>query len=220
MGLAVSADVIQEAMGKLIADLEKVFVYMDDIIIIGEGTFEIQMKDVKEVLERLVDKGLQINPDKSSWAKDQVEYLGFLLKWDEVEPQPMKIQGILYMDTPETQRHVREFIRMVKFYKNIWQKRSGILTPLTNLTGEGTKFVWEEAQDKAFKEMKRQMAKSAMLAFPNFDLPFDLYSDASDYQVGVCLIQRKNLNSQSNTSLENLILRRANIPLRKRNSFQ
>ena len=100
------------------ADLEKVFVYMDDIIIIGDGTFEIHMEDVKEVLERLVHKGLQINPDKSSWAKDQVEYLGFLLNRDGVEPQPIKIQGILDMDTPETQRHVREFIGMVIFYKN------------------------------------------------------------------------------------------------------
>ena len=41
---------------------QKVFVYMDDIIIIGDGTFEIHMKDVKEVLKRLVDKGLQIIP--------------------------------------------------------------------------------------------------------------------------------------------------------------
>ena len=51
-GLVVSADVFQEAMGKLMADLEKVFVYTDD------GTFEEYMKDVREVLERLVNKGL------------------------------------------------------------------------------------------------------------------------------------------------------------------
>ena len=43
---------------------------MDDITIIGDGTFETHMKNVREVLERLVDKGLQINPDKSSWAMD------------------------------------------------------------------------------------------------------------------------------------------------------
>ena len=39
--------------------------------------------------------------------------------------------------------------------------------------------------------MKRQMVKSAMLVFPSFDLPFDLYTDASDYQIGACIIQRK-----------------------------
>ena len=72
MGLIVSADVFQEAMGKLMTTLEKVFVYTDDIIIIGDGTFEEHMKDVREVLERLVNKGLQINPDKSAWAMFQV----------------------------------------------------------------------------------------------------------------------------------------------------
>ena len=30
-----------------------------------------------------------------------------------------------------------------------------------------------------------------MLAFPNFDLPFELYTDTSDYQIRACLIQRK-----------------------------
>ena len=98
---------------------------MDDINIIGDGTFEICMKNVNEVLERLVDKGLQINPDKSSWAKDQVEYLDFLFNRDGVEPQPMKIQGILDMDTPETQRHVREFIVMVNFNKKIFGQTIG-----------------------------------------------------------------------------------------------
>ena len=39
--------------------------------------------------------------------------------------------------------------------------------------------------------MKRQMTESAMLAFPNFDLPFDLYTNVSDYQVEASLIQRK-----------------------------
>ena len=35
------------------------------------------------------------------------------------------------------------------------------------------------------------MAKLAMLLFPSFDLPFEFYTDASDYQIGACLIQRK-----------------------------
>ena len=121
----------------------------------------------------------------------QVEYLGYLLNRVGVEPQPTKIQGTLDMDTPKNQRHVRKFIGMVDFYKNMWPKRSVILTPLTNLTGKGTKFVLGEAQDKTFKEMKGQMAKSSMFAFPNFDLPFDLYIDTSDCQIGACLIQKK-----------------------------
>ena len=47
IGLIVSANVFQEAIGKLMTDLEKVFVYMNDIIIIGNDTFKIHMEDVK-----------------------------------------------------------------------------------------------------------------------------------------------------------------------------
>ena len=95
------------------------------------------------------------------------------------------------MNTPENQRHVRKFIGMVNFHKNIWSKRLVILTPLTNLTGTGIKFVLKEEQDESFKEMKPQIDKPAMLAFLNFDLPLDLYINASDYQIGACPIQRK-----------------------------
>ena len=47
IGLIVSANVFQEAIGKLMTDLEKVFVYMNDIIIIGNDTFKIHVEDVK-----------------------------------------------------------------------------------------------------------------------------------------------------------------------------
>ena len=47
IGLIVSANVFQEAIGKLMTDLEKVFVYMNEIIIIGNDTFKIHMEDVK-----------------------------------------------------------------------------------------------------------------------------------------------------------------------------
>ena len=59
------------------------------------------MKDVKEVLKRLVAKGLQVNPDKSNWTKDQIEYLGFLLTGNGVEPQLTKAQGTLDVNTPQ-----------------------------------------------------------------------------------------------------------------------
>ena len=78
--------------------------------------------------------------------------IGFLLNRDEIEPQPMMIQWILDMDTPETQRHVREFIGMVNFYKNMWQKRSVILKPLNNLTGEGTKLFGKRRKTKHSKK--------------------------------------------------------------------
>ena len=93
MGLAISSDVFQEALGNLFLDLEYVQVYLDDLIVIGNASFEAHMKQVGEVLGRLSNMGLQVNPRKSFWARDEVEYLGFIINREGIRPQPKKSRG-------------------------------------------------------------------------------------------------------------------------------
>ena len=87
MGIKVASDVFQAAMAALFADLDCVVVYIDDIIIIGTGSYEEPLEIVAEVLRRLEVKGIQVKPSKSFWAKPEVEYLGFLITRDGIKPQ-------------------------------------------------------------------------------------------------------------------------------------
>ena len=83
------------------------------------------------------------------------------------------------MDTPPKKRQVREVIDMVNFYKNMWPNYSEIVTPFINLTW-GTIKMGQE-QNKSLETIKKIMAKSAILKFPNFDFSFDLYIDTNKY---------------------------------------
>ena len=48
---------------------------------------------------------------------------------------------------------------------------------------------WSDAEQNAFDTMKRIMASEIILAYPNFDKPFEIHTDASAYQLGACFSQ-------------------------------
>ena len=131
MGIKNSPDIFQVIMQGLMADLEYVRAYIDDILIISNGTFEDHMRKVAEVLARLEKAGFMVNLRKSFFALDKVEYLGFWLTRDGIQPQPKKVEAIQRLQPPKTKRQLRHFLGMVNYYRDMWRRRSHLLAPLT-----------------------------------------------------------------------------------------
>ena len=111
MGILVACDIFQAAMGALFQDLEKLFVYLDDLIVLGNGTFKEHMSEVDETLSRLLTKGLQINFAKYVWAVQEVDYLGFTLTRIGIQPQQKKVQAIVDLEPPRNHKKITRFFR-------------------------------------------------------------------------------------------------------------
>ena len=62
------------------------------------------------------------------------------------------------------------------------------MKPLTELTGKGS-FVWTDPQQRALETMKSIMTADCLNTYPDYNLPFEIYTDASDYQLGAAIIQ-------------------------------
>jgi hypothetical protein len=91
---------------------------------------------------------------------------------------------------------------MVQYYRDMWQKHSEMLAPLTNLVGEcgetkttkkdkTKKKPWhrESILQQAFDNVKATIAKEVVLAYPDFTKPFEIYTDASTKLLGAVLTQ-------------------------------
>ena len=189
MGLNVSPDLFQERLSKLFADLQYMKVYLDDLLIFSNGSYEDHLAKVDEALRRLKSKNLAVNALKSFWAVEEVDYLGFRLTPNGVLPQPKKVQSILAMTRPTSRKQLRRFIGMVNFYRYMWRKRSHVLAPLADLTSKTTPFLWKPVHQHAFDTMKAIIAKEVLLSFPDYSQRFQLYTDASDTQLGAVLRQ-------------------------------
>jgi hypothetical protein len=98
---------------------------------------------------------------------------------------------MLKMEEPKTKKQLRAFVGLVNYYRDMWRRRSHVLAPLTALCSATQKWVWGEEQKKAFADVKRMLSKEAILAFPNFNEEFVIYTDASNYQLGGVITQKK-----------------------------
>ena len=107
-----------------------------------------------------------------------------------IKPWRKRIDAILKMDRPRNNTDVQAFIGAVNHYKSLWPRQAHVLAPLAELTGRGT-FRWTPRHDAAFCKMKAIMTADAMNAFPDYTIPFQVYTDASDFQLGAAIIQHK-----------------------------
>ena len=191
MGVAGSPDIFQAKMSSLMAGLEFVRVYLDDCLVISTTTFADHLAKLQQCLQRISDAGLRINADKSYFGRDAIEYLGYWVTRNGIQPLPDKVDAMLKMEEPKTKKQLRAFVGLVNYYRDMWRRRSHVLAPLTALCSATQKWVWGEEQQQAFADVKRMICKEAILAFPNFNEEFVIYTDASNYQLGGVITQNK-----------------------------
>ena len=121
MGFKISADVFQRELSLLFQNMPYVLVYIDDILVITKESFEQHLQAVEKVLAILQEAGMQLNIDKSFFAKDEVDYLGYVISRSGIKPQASKMQIIVDMPRPKTVKQVKRFAGMINFYRDLRQ---------------------------------------------------------------------------------------------------
>ena len=189
MGIANSPDFFQSVMHPLFDDMSAVECFIDDIAIFTKGSFLEHLTILTKVLRRLEDAGFTVNPLKCEWAVTSTEYLGFFLTIDGLKPMPKKVEAIINVSRPSSTKEVRSFVGLVNYYKDMRPRRAHILAPLTELCSTRNKFKWNDNHESSFQQMKKLVSGDVLLRFPDHSKPFQIYTDASKYQLGATIKQ-------------------------------
>jgi hypothetical protein len=107
-----------------------------------------------------------------------------------IKPQQQKVKEILQVAPPHNMKQVQSFISMLNHYKAMIPHHSHHLTLLTALTKKIIKFEWTKEHQQAFDSFKNSLAREVVLAYPDFSVPFEIYTNASKYQIGSVITQK------------------------------
>lgn len=190
MGIACSPPVFQREMQRALSGLVGmcVLVYLDDLVIYSKNMND-HADHLRLVFKRLRQFGLTLKREKCSFAQEEVELLGYVISENGIKANPNKVEAIINMPTPKCIKEVRSLLGMTGYYRQTIHQYAHTAEPLVALTRKHAKFNWGPEQQKAFELLKTALISNEVMAYPQVNRPYKLFTDACDYAVGAILVQ-------------------------------
>jgi len=190
-GLTNAPAIFQRAMNKVLSGLigKICMVYIDDVVIYSKSEEE-HARHLEAVLKRLRGAGLQLKPSKCHFGLAEIELLGYRVNADGIRPLGMRVEAIQQLTAPEDVKAVRSFLGMAGYYRQCIPGFATLALPLTELTKHKEPFRWGPEHQEAFDALKTALTQAPILAHPQTDKPYILYTDASDKAIGAILVQK------------------------------
>ncbi|KAJ9552607.1 hypothetical protein OSB04_016652 [Centaurea solstitialis] len=170
-------------------------VFMDDFYVFG-NSFDDCLSSLDRVLARCEESHLVLNWEKCHFMVREGIVLGHKISKDGLEVDKAKIDTISKLPPPTNIKGVRSFLGHAGFYRRFIQDFSKISRPLTKLLEKDAPFIFDEKCISVFETLKRHLTNAPIMVPPDWDQPFEIRCDASDYAVGAVLGQRKNNHFQ------------------------
>ncbi|GJV62952.1 reverse transcriptase domain-containing protein [Tanacetum coccineum] len=196
-GLCNAPGTFQRCMMAIFHDMiEKTMeVFMDDFSVFGDS-FSTCLAHLEKMLKRCEDTNLSLNWEKSHFMVKEGIVLGHKISKSGLEVDRAKVEVIAKLPHPTSVKGVRSFLGHAGFYRRFIQDFSKIARPMTHLLEKETPFFFSEECIDSFNTLKRKLTEAPILIAPDWDLPFELMCDASDFAIGAVLGQRKNKHFQ------------------------
>ena len=178
-----------------------VIVFIDDILIYP-GSKEDHEKHLRVVLQNMRENQLYAKFSKCQFWLDNVAFLGHVISAEGVSIDPQKIEAIVNWKPPTNVIEIPIFLGLAGYYRKFVEGFSKLAAPLTKLTRKEEKFVWSEACQQSFDELKWKLTLTPVLTLPSRRDGYTVYCDASRQGLGCVLMQHENVIAYASRQLK------------------
>ena len=180
---------------EVLKGIDNIFIYLDDVII-ASCSKTMHRKHLRQVFERFNKYGITINIAKCDFGKTELDFLGYHVTKDGMQPLPEKVKVISEFPRPKTVEELRRYLGMINFYKNHLPKSSEIHAKLNEFLHNSKKkdksiIPWTDESIEAFEQSKKSLSRAVTLTFPSGDAPLTLMTDCSNTCAGAVLQQKE-----------------------------
>ena len=117
--------------------------------------------------------------------------MGHRLSSQGIKVDLVKIEVIVGLPSPKTQKDLRIFLGHVGYYCSFIENFTKIATPMFKLLTKDVEFQWTESCQNAFEILKAKLSVAPILRGPDWSLPFHISTDASNTPIGGVLGQKE-----------------------------
>ncbi|GJW52731.1 putative nucleotidyltransferase, ribonuclease H [Tanacetum coccineum] len=190
-GLCNAPATFQRCMTAIFHDMVEDFmeVFMDDFSVFG-NSFDCCLANLDRMLARCEETNLVLNWEKCHFMVKEGIVLGHKISGAGIEVDRAKIDVIAKLPYPTNVKGVRSFLGHAGFYRRFIKDFSMISKPMTQLLMKDAKFDFSDDCKKAFNILKEKLTTAPIIISPDWNEPFELMCDASDFAVGAVLGQR------------------------------
>ncbi|KAL1193551.1 RNA-directed DNA polymerase-like protein [Cardamine amara subsp. amara] len=192
-GLCNAPATFQRCMMSIFTDMIEDFmeVFMDDFSVYG-SSFKECLDNLCKVLARCEEKHLVLNWEKCHFMVRDGIVLVHKISEAGIEVDKAKIEVMINLQPPSTIKALRSFLGHAGFYRRFIKDFSKTARPLTALLCKDVTFEFGSDCLDAFQKIKSALVSAPIIQPPDWDLPFEVMCDASDFAVGAVLGQRKD----------------------------
>jgi hypothetical protein len=178
-----------------------VVVFIDDILIYSKDDAEHE-KHLRLIMEKLREHKLYAKFSKCEFWLNKVGFLGHIISAEGVAVDPSKVASVTEWETPKNVGDIRSFLGLAGYYRRFIENFSKIARPMTELLKKEKKFIWTDACEASFQELKQRLVSAPVLCLPDIQKDFQVYCDASRQGLGSVLMQDGRVVSYASRQLK------------------